>query len=158
MSDDTQSSNDPKKPDPEILPPDGNKDAGSAAIYAEIAAQINQYTDRPDLLLEVVEKHDPGFIKSMNEESREFARESRRSRFVFGKIQAYSAIAISALAALVVLLCLWYLIETEQAGFLTFIGLAIFYAITQGGLKGFLKIIDGVRHAIAKLQGKDSDG
>lgn len=72
------------KQDQEVLPP-ARDDATSVPgnIYADIAAQINQYTDRPDLFLEAIERHDPGFIKGMNDEAREFSRKNRLSRFYF---------------------------------------------------------------------------
>jgi len=131
----------PQKDAPNGMPP---------SVYAEIAAQINQYTDRPDLLLETIERHDPGFIKGMNDETREFAKKSRASRFNFGRAQAYTSLVLSLLVALGILGCVFYTIYNNTASAWVIIALAIFYAITQSGLSGFRKIA----HQIAEIVGK----
>jgi hypothetical protein len=59
----------------EVLPPNGTGSASmdvSLTTIVEIAAQLNHYTDRPDLFLEAIERHDPGFIKKMNAEADNF--------------------------------------------------------------------------------------
>jgi hypothetical protein len=61
-----------------VLPPGGRRtssDVGSTTIV-EIAAQLNHFTDRPDLFLEAIEKHDPGFIKKMNAKLRVFLEQA----------------------------------------------------------------------------------
>ena len=118
-------------------------------IYAEITTYLTQYTDRPDLLLNVIEQHDPGFIKSVNESAKKFSEEARDSRFRFGKIQAYSGLSVSIIAAAVVLIALVYLIYTGNISFLNFVGLAVFYAITQGGSGGFIRIIKACEKLIS---------
>lgn len=52
-------------PETEILPPEeSGKDDQTAGNY--FLAQVSNYTNRPDLLIAEIEKHDPGFIKRMN--------------------------------------------------------------------------------------------
>lgn len=140
--------------EPEIIPPSTKDDQGPS-IRAEILASIQNYTDRPDLMLEVLEKHDPGFIKSMNEEMREIEQKFRNEKMTFGKYQAYAALFISAISALGVLFALIYSVTTGISGFTTIIALAIFYAVSQGGTKGFLAIIDGFRKLLRKWSDKD---
>ncbi|WJR66988.1 hypothetical protein QTA58_22830 [Neorhizobium sp. CSC1952] len=126
-------------PAPEGIPP---------ALYAEIIAQINQYTDRPDLLIEVIEKHDPGFIKAMNDEAREFSKKSRTSRFNFGRAQAYTALAIQVLAAIAVLAGLGWLVYSQKLTFGNGLAIGIIYAITQSGTSGFTKIVSQIAQLI----------
>ena len=58
--------NDPPK-DGEILPPEisgqEKENVDELNIYAQIANSISNYTNRPDLLMDAIERHDPGFIK-----------------------------------------------------------------------------------------------
>jgi len=151
---------DDEKRTPEIFPP-GDKeespDGGRPAIYAEIVAQFNKYTDRPDLFLETIEKADPGFIKKMNVEAERFSRKNRDARFRFGGIQAYTALVVSALAAIGCLGATFYLIATQQAGFWTFVGMALLYAVTQGGSGGFASLISSVKDAIQRYTSKNPD-
>lgn len=154
MTDDGE--HDPSKlPPGDIIPPGQKSSPGSVTqIYADIAAQITQYTDRPDLFLEAIERHDPGFIKSINDEAREFSRKFRRSRFRFGRFQAYSALLMALCAAGLVLYIIY---DLSQRGLLTFwalLGLGIFYAITQSGASGFVKIASQIAD-IAKGDKKD---
>lgn len=126
-------------------------------IYAEIAAQITHYTDRPDLFLEVIEKHDPGFIKEMNKHAKEMQTRYSESRFTFGKVQAYTSLGVSVVAAIVIFACLVMLILGGHAGFWVIIALAVFYSISQGGRTGFLRIIKAVEGAINRIRGNVSD-
>lgn len=118
-----------------------NGDAAQGNIYAEIAAQINQYTDRPDLVLETIEKYDPGFIKSMNVDARAFSKKYRESRFAFGRFQAYAS-AIAAIIAVIGIFILMYILTiSDRLNFWNIVGLAMFYAITQSGPSGFLEVV-----------------
>lgn len=102
-----------------------------------------------------MERHDPGFIKRMNTDAEEFSKKNRSARFRFGQWQAYCALALSVAAGLAVLYCVYLLIESKQAGFWTFIGLALLYAVSQGGTRGFLSLIDGIKNVIKSSRGKD---
>lgn len=110
-------------------------------------ALVSNYTERPDLFLAEVEKHDPGFTARMNKDAQERAQRTESARFAFSKFQAYSAVLVSIGAAGALLYILFKVIESNKAGFWTILGLAIFYAITQGGLTGFERIA----HAVARI-------
>lgn len=143
--------------DGDIEPP-RNKRASEAPppppnIYADNAAQINQYTDRPDLFLEAIERYDPGFIKSMNDEARTYARRYRESRFHFGRIQAYLGLFVAVVAALTVLYVLYVLAENGNIDFLNVIALGVFFAISQSGASGFMKIVTQVVELIKNARG-----
>lgn len=134
------------------MPPeavDGNGNGIPPAVYAQIAAQINQYTDRPDLFLETIERHDPGFIKSMNEEARAFGKQQRVSRFNFGRVQAYTSLLVQVAAAGVIFYTMLLLAESDKLNFTLLAGLGVLFAVTQSGTAGFLKIVD----QISKLWG-----
>lgn len=141
--------------DGEVLPPvRGDSTGVPPNIYAEITAQISQYTDRPDLLLEVIEKYDPGFIKGMNEESREFSRRSRISRFRFGRFQAYGSAIVAFLVAFSILTIILVMALDGSLTFLHLLGFGIFYAITQSGPSGFKRVIDQIVKVIKSGLGK----
>lgn len=145
----SENSNDNPK-DGEIVP-DGAPDV--PADGANWLAFVSNYTERPDLFLSEVEKHDPGFTKRMNEDAQRRSERTAEARFKFGRVQAYTALGLSAIAAAVVLgaviIAVWF-----GAGFWTIFALALFYAITQGGTFGFERIIE----AIAELTGKGPSG
>lgn len=144
-----------KQETPEIIPPGAKPDGnGVPSVYAEIAAQINQYTDRPDLLLEVIEKHDPGFIKGMNDEAREFSRKNRQARFEFGRFQAYASLIVAVVVALGILGIIALLGVLGTLSIWHLLGLAIFYAVTQSGPSGFLKIVSRIVDIIKGAGGK----
>lgn len=130
------------------LPPDG------AGGTAEVLAIIANYTERPDLLLEVVEKHDPGFIKRMNQNAEAGAAEFRLSRFRFGRFQAYTTLAVQVIAALAVLCFVGYALIEGKLNFWLLIAFAVFYAVAQGGRGGFMEIARGLA---ALLSGKGKD-
>ncbi|MBO9589569.1 MFS transporter [Devosia sp.] len=146
-----------EKTKPEIIPPGKTEPNGTPSIYAEIAAQINQYTDRPDLLLEVIEKHDPGFIKEMNAEARDFSRKSRNSRFEFGRFQAYGSTILAMCVAVAIIALLFTLAIMGMLDFWQILGLAIFYAVTQSGPSGFIKVVKSIVDMVKGRYGKSDD-
>lgn len=139
------------KKEPEVIPPQDTANNEKYNALTQIAA-ITQYTERPDLFINAIEEADPGFIKRMNEKSEKFSDKFRLSRFNFGRFQSYTALIISALAALSLIGALIYTIYLGQASFWIIIALSIFYAISQGGSKGFVKIIDAIHQVITKIK------
>jgi hypothetical protein len=140
----------PQKEDIELLPP--LKEGETSQLNIDILAQISQYTERPDLFLETLEKHDPGFIKRLTENSKDLSQLAQKSRFNFGRIQAYASLFIQIISAAIVLGGVAYLIYDKQASFTIIVALAIFYAITQGGSGGFNRIIHSISEAIKKFK------
>lgn len=138
---------DEAKPDHEILPPDptGGKDESAANFYL---AQVSNYTDRPDLLIAEIEKHDPGFVKRMNAASERDASQRRDARFKFGKIQAYSGLAVSVISAVSLLVIIGIAVWFDR-GFWSIVGLGLVFAITQSGSHGFSRLVEGVRDLVA---------
>lgn len=128
----------------DILPPDSGPLSESSALGQTLIALVSSYTDRPDLLIAEIEKHDPGFVKRMNEASEAHASEERAARFYFGKTQAYVSLAVSAIAAVAVIAAVFFAID-KSAGFATILTLAVFYAVTQGGSFGFVKVIEAIK-------------
>lgn len=145
--------NDPAdKAEPEILPPEPPENGQGPAGETAILALISNYTNRPDLFLSEVEKHDPGFIKRMNALAEQHAQKLRRGKYRFGEFQAYVSLSLSFFAAIFTMLFI-YLAVVNNNGFWTIIALVIFYAVSQGGRGGFLRIIKGMERAIANLRG-----
>lgn len=111
----------------------------------DILALISNHTERPDLFLEVVEKHDPGFIKRMNENAEAGAQEFKRARFNFGRNQAYVTLAVQVIVALALVGLAFVALLTNQLSFWLLIAIAIFYAVAQGGTHGFMEVISGLK-------------
>lgn len=139
----------------EYIPKGSPGDLGNnnGAVYADIAAHITQYTDRPDLFLEVIEKHDPGFIKKFNHAALEHSEQTHQGRFRFGKRQAYASLGVQVTSALVILAGFILMVVKGQVSFFSMLGVAIFYAVTQGGIRGFSRIIQACEKAISKIKG-----
>lgn len=138
-----------------IPPPGGDANGQGTNVYAQVLANIKQYTDRPDLLLEVMERNDPGFIKSMNDEARQVQREQRQIRFTFGKWQAYSTLFVQVVSAFALLGVLYLLAIKGTLSFSSGLVIAIFFAISQSGVAGFRKIVD---HVAAVIKHTDKKG
>ncbi|MBD0866085.1 MAG: hypothetical protein GDA36_11055 [Rhodobacteraceae bacterium] len=126
-----------------VEPISGTSDSPVGDNY--IIAQFSQYTERPDLLIEAIEKCDPGFVQRMNKRAEQRSDRMARPRFRFGLVQAYSGLFISVAAAVVVLgLLVYQFVFSEQIGFWPIIALVIFYAVSQGGRSGFAELIKGM--------------
>jgi len=119
-------------------------------------ALVDNYTDRPDLLIAEIEKHDPGFIKRFMASAEAHSSQLRDGKFNFGKRQAYTALAIRAVAAVSFLLLMALAVQ-KDAGFWTIIALVIGFAVSQDGASGFSTITKAVADAIQKRRdGEDN--
>ena len=133
--------------------PENGEHTTAANLYL---AQVSNYTDRPDLLIEKIEEHDPGFIRRMNEASERNAAEERDARFKFGKRQAYAGLSVSVLAAIASLGFLGLAIM-NGADFWQIIAIGIVYAITQGGSFGFSRLVDAVAELLSSRNKGSND-
>lgn len=135
----------------EILPPEQEAaplGAASFSLNQTLIAAISNYTERPDLVLAELEKHDPGFVRRMNAASEEHAKEERAARFKFGKVQAYTSLAVSVVAAFGVFGLIFYALF-KSAGFFPLLALVLLYAVTQGGPAGFIRVIEALKNALS---------
>lgn len=112
-------------------------------------ALISNYTERPDLFLAEVEKHDPGFVARMNKDSQERAERTESARFRFSKHQAYTSLALSLGAGLVIISTI-AIVAIKGANFWPIMALGLVFAITQGGSLGFEKIIEALAHLMGR--------
>lgn len=119
-------------------------------------ALISNYTDRPDLMIAEIEKHDPGFVQRMSAASERHAEQIREGKFSFGRRQAYLSLFIQTVAALSILVLLSFAV-VNSGGFWTIIGLVIFFAVSQGGRGGFMRVIDACAKAISRVKSGGSD-
>lgn len=143
---------DDKPQNGELLGPE--QQSPDSSVGDNYIALISQYTERPDLLLQTLEKHDPGFIKRMNEKVEKRSERMSNAKFWFGGVQAYSGLAVAVIAALVVLSLLGYSVVNGLASFWLIIALSIFYAISQGGPSGFLELCRGIADFFRKDNSK----
>lgn len=138
----------------EILPPeDENAKGESAGLSQTWLAQVNNYTHRPDLLIAEIEKHDPGFVKRMNEASAKESAELRSARFAFGRIQSYASLVVSVISAMALLGAVFYAFSLGAAGMGSLLALSVFYAITQAGTRGFSRLVEAVSEMIGRWKG-----
>lgn len=134
----------------EILPPEPDHgNAEPSGLSQTWLAQVNNYTDRPDLLIAEIEKHDPGFVQRMNAAAEKDSAELRSARFKFGKVQAYVSLIISGFAALALLAAVFFALS-RGAGMGSLLALGAFYAITQGGSRGFTRLVEAVSELIGR--------
>lgn len=144
----------------EIIPQDDSLNGGGGEVDSvlnqTLIALVSNYTDRPDLLIGEIEKHDPGFVKRMNAAAEANAEEQRAARFKFGKRQAYTGLIVSVVAALVVLagfiLAIWF-----ESGLSVILGIVAMYAVTQGGPGGFARMIEVISGYFTKDKADPKD-
>lgn len=133
----------------ELQPQTDAQDNANLSVQAIIANQISNYTNRPDLLLKALEEYSPGAVKEIHELTVKNIKEQQQARFIFGVRRAYTSLVLQAVAA-VASLGLAFFSVFKGVGFWGILGAAILYAVTQGGITGFGKIIDAVSTAIGK--------
>ncbi len=134
------------EPKEEILSPDdsnsddsGLKDANSN-FDVKILALFQNNTNAKEFL-EVIEKHNPGFIKKLSDASKDTSTQSTKNRENFSRFQAYFSLLFRIIFGGAVFGLLTSLvIKNGELDFFTIIGLAILFAITQGGSQGFRNI------------------
>ena len=127
-------------------PPDVNK--------TNILAVFTEFHERPDLLLDAIEKRSPGATKRMAEE----AERVYQSRFRFGEIQAYTGLAIRVVSALSCPVLFYLIVTGDGAKFWPIVALTAFFAVTQSGKAGFLRICQAIAELIAKsVKGNNRD-
>jgi len=139
----------------EVIPPSIRD--GDEAGTDFLALILNHYTERPDLLIKLIEEHDPGFIKDFNADARDFQRKNRESRYRFAKNQAYLSLILRTLFGSVAMLGFIYAVHLETATFGLLCGFALILAVSQGGSKDFSKIINALAKRISGEKEKDQD-
>jgi hypothetical protein len=148
----------PDKNSQEILPPETSKKEGdSSPSAALLLAQISNYTNRPDLFLAEIEKHDPGFIKRMNKSAENHADKLQGSMFNFGRFQAYFALIFNSLMGCGLIAFIGWNVVKGEPKFWVIIALCIGFAITQGGTAGFSAITGAIAKAVGKGNISKSD-
>ncbi len=130
----------------EVLPPEKEKPSSNTRV--DIRALIAHFSERPDLMLGAIEKHDKGFIKRMNKRIEADEIRTRESRFQFGKYQAYTSLVIRVMAALFCLYLLYLAVTGGGLAFFVIIAVTVFYAISQNGTEGFYEIAKALAQRI----------
>lgn len=118
----------------------------------QILALVDNYTERPDLLIDTLERHDPGFVRRMHAITEEEAAESRKERNRFGKFQAYLGLFASFIGAICIIAFIGLAVFLGSS-FLTIIALGVVFAITQSGTAGFSRIIEAIVSHVRKGNG-----
>lgn len=125
--------------DPEVLPKVEEEEKKELLVQL-----MNHFAERPDLLIDTIEKYDPGFIKRYNDLVIAEEENDQRDRSKYGKIQSYVSLGIQSFSALSLLFILYILVSKGNPSFFQLVAWGIIFAITQGGRTGFAKIINQV--------------
>ena len=142
-----------------MLPPEDIGSDAAGPIGVNIQALVQNYTNRPDLLIAEIEKHDPGFVSRMNESSLAHSGRQRQDKLTFAKLQAYTALLLQVAAGLALLASMSYAVISEHGGLLwTAIGLALFYGVAQSGSSGFSKIAASFEKITEKFKRNNGSG
>lgn len=137
--------------DPQIIPPDeAASSAATSAATQILLAEVKNYTDRPDLFLETIERHDPGFIKRLNADAEDHAGKLRHSTFNFGRFQAYTVLFVQVVLSFVTIGVLAMAVIYGQAGASTIISLGIVLAIILSGPSGFGAIAETIERWLTR--------
>ena len=132
-----------------VLPPEPH-DVSKTSILAVFA----EFHERPDLLLDAVEKRRPGTTKRMTEH----AERKRNARFWFSQIQAYTGLVVKVLCALFCFYLLYLAVTGGGFAFFSIIAVTIFYGISQSGNSGFTEITKALAQWITKgIKGNNRD-
>lgn len=132
----------PDKNQPEVV--EGNIEPNATPLKEEsppnlqIYQQIAHYTDHPERLLQVLEDNDEGFIQRLNNITLNDLEKDKHDRQLFAKRQAYISLFIGGVSALSILGLAFYMVYKGSVGFLPFLGLGVFYAITQSVNQGLM--------------------
>ena len=138
--------------EPHLLPPDelGPNETGPGAATQILLAEVKNYTDRPDLFLETVERHDPGFIKRLNADAQTHAGKLRHSTFNFGRFQAYTVLFVQVVLSFATIGVLAMAVIYNQAGASTIISLGVVLAIILSGPSGFGAIAETIERWLTR--------
>lgn len=157
---DKETKNNPKLSDEEVF--EGEVEQKTSRLDDEekpnlqIYQHFADYTERPDILIDALEKHDKGFVKKLNRITLDDLEKDKNDRFLFSKRQAYISLGISSIAAIALLGLAFYMVFKGIIGFLPFLGLAVFYAVTQSGFEGLGAIAAALAKAVLKVTGKEN--
>ena len=91
----------------------------------------------------------------MNQNAESGAAEFRKSRFNFGRAQAYTTLGVQVVAALAIMFFLYKALVLGALNFWMILGFAVFYAVAQGGRHGFIEVAKGVKDLLSS-KGKGS--
>ena len=108
-----------------------------------IFAEISQFNERLDLVLSIIETHNPGFLKRTTDNIENFDEKYREKRFEFGGKQAYTSLVCSWVGIVSCFPAFLYVIFQDIAGFWNTTLIVLMLAASQSGFSGFMRIIDG---------------
>ncbi len=129
-------------PDGAPMPPAGN---------SQWLALVSNYTERPDLLIDALERADPGFVARMNAATEKRAERTDEARFKFGERQAYAGLTLSWLGGAAILGLICFHVAFGEPTFWAIFALGIVYAITQSGTAGMARFVE----TIARIAGRN---
>ena len=147
-----------KGKEPELMHPE-DKVVETDSLLVQLISE--EYTERPDLLVDAMEKYDPGCTKEINTQLREqldLEIQAQKDLAEFNKTNAYRCMYQSEIAAGSVILAIFVLIIMKAATFFNILALGILYAITQGGEIGFRKIAESVGDIASRFKGGGDKG
>jgi|GEM_PF-6736184 len=113
---------------------------------------LAQYQERPDLLIEALEKHDPGFVQRMNKLTEERTARSSDATLRFQEWQAYFIIGLSVLGVCFLLGLFSVLAYQGKINLTVGLLIIILISVIQSGPSGLMAISGAVVRLIDRMK------
>ncbi|XDZ65121.1 hypothetical protein AB8880_09310 [Alphaproteobacteria bacterium LSUCC0684] len=121
-------------------------------IYVNTQNILAQYQERSDLLIEALEKHDPGFVQRMNKMTEEKTARSHESILRFHERQAYVIIVLSVVGVVFLLGLFAVLALQGNIDFTVGLLIIILISVIQSGPGGLMAIASAVVRLIDRIR------
>ena len=118
-------------------------DAEQSGDSTTIVNFLAQFGDRPDLLIETLEKNDPGFIKRVNEMGLVIASSQQTKQDAFARLNAYATMVVSLSSCLMLIGAVYYALWLK-AGFMSLIAIGFMLVALLGGPRGWGRISESI--------------
>jgi len=120
--------------------------------YVNTQNILAQHQERPDLLIEALEKHDPGFVQRINKLTEEKTARSNDSILRFHERQAYAIVAISVVGVVFLLGLFAVLAYQGKIDFTLGLLTIILISVIQSGPSGLMAISSAVARLIDRIK------
>ena len=133
-----------------------NDDANAQSSHnLNFIANIAQFNERPDLMITLIEEHNPGFIKRTTDNIEIFDQEFRQKRFKFGDKQAYTSLIVRWIGIVICSIFSGFVIWFDIVGFWNTTLIILILAGTQSGFSGFNAVVVAFSELIYRFKRRE---